>query len=90
MKMKYTVTKKHQLLKEGIILESNKDYHFSSVWAHEFHKDEIDDWIETGWIEEVQELEFTKKDMIIFGNICYHHNPSFINIENKLNEYLLK
>lgn len=66
---KYKVTDKHELLKKDITLEPNVDEsYFSSAWAHVFDGSEIKDWNDSGWIEEIQELEFTKDDMISILN----------------------
>lgn len=76
---KYKVTEKHELLKENVILEfSLSKYINSAVWAHEFSEDEITSWLESGWIEEIQEPEFTRNDMIDFLNyfvVNDNHNP---------------
>ena len=65
--MKYITTDKHPELKEGIDLETNA----SMFWAfslsgsrHSISKPIKNDWIEKGYIKEVEEKEFTKSDMI--------------------------
>lgn len=100
---KYKVTEIHPYLKEGIVLESHKrcvDEYFSSAWAHTFAYDEINDWLVSGWIEEIQEPEFTKDDieqlakkhydlvMKQLNDVIEAQNKMFIDaIKNPVNEF---
>ena len=87
---KYRVTEKHKLLKDNIILEHGiiTGTYFSSVWAHEFSNDEIKDWIENGWVEEIQEKEFTKDDMIKFANWANKCDVANVDHEGYLCEWI--
>ena len=62
----YTTTKEHPDLKERIILtEIDNQYEFLLGYKT-FYAGQpcIDSWLSNGFIEEVEELEFTKSDMI--------------------------
>lgn len=61
---KYRVTGKHEFLKEGIILESYSYRYNSLSRVHVFDKDDLDVWLKNSWIEEIQEPEFTRSDVI--------------------------
>jgi hypothetical protein len=69
--MKYKVTSKHPYFKPGVIAGGN-DYYIISYYAHndEWSSDilltdtDIECWVNYGWIEKIQEKEFTKNDMI--------------------------
>ncbi len=90
---KYRVTEQHEYLKEGLILSNYTDdpYYYSprsNYGVHECTQTEITKLLESGWIEKIQEPEFTKSDMIIFGTQCYNKRPDFININNEFEKYL--
>ncbi len=65
---KYETTKEHPDLKERIILtEIDNQYEFKLGYKT-FYAGQpcIDSWLSNGFIEEVEELKFTKSDMIGF------------------------
>jgi hypothetical protein len=67
---KYKTTSKQPLFKEGLIVKSNNDY----TWIEDSSDDHPYDFainpaIKNGWIEEIQEPEFTEDDMIDFANM---------------------
>jgi hypothetical protein len=77
---KYRVTEKHSLLKEDIILSNYKDDPGMKTWFYTPHSDykvlsfgsyDISKWLKLGWIEEIQEPEFTKDDMLKFARYTY-------------------
>lgn len=67
----------------------NKSYYFSSAWAHDFSFDEIEAWLDSGWIEELEEFEFIKKDMRLFGQQCAAEwqKHKLLYVENELVKY---
>ena len=87
---KYRVNEKHGILKKDIVLESTHTGYFSREWAHEFPFDEINEWLESGCIEEIQEPEFTENQLMSFGNLCindYIHGHHYININESFNKF---
>ena len=87
--MKYKVTDKHPYLKNNIITERQGDYRISYntddvEWSRAILLDMIDfnAWIEFGWIEEIQEPEFTKNDMVDFALEYYEYR--FYNTNRQL------
>jgi hypothetical protein len=63
---KYKTTDKHPFYKEGIIIEEK---YSDEIWIHDIGEIAPYDYniayaLEKGWIEEIQEPEFTKNDMI--------------------------
>ena len=73
--MKYRVTEKHPYLKEGILFElvcesADHGYHVFNIGTiqESLAAGINDDWLRNGWIEEIQETEFTENDIINFAN----------------------
>jgi hypothetical protein len=70
---KYRVTEKHPQLKEGITSSytNGGDISFRLVNnnIHRLGEKDIIDNIKKGWIEEIQEPEYTKSDLLDFA--CY-------------------
>lgn len=73
---KYRVTKEHAILKKDLFLSNYKkgltDWFYSLPYGHDtivsFGSNEISRWLKLGWIEEIQEPEFTRNQLIDFGN----------------------
>ena len=84
--MKYITTDKHPELNEGIILQENAahDGHLTEYYAT-YHKTDIEHMSEKGYIKEVEEKEYTKSDMINFGQYYGNHTQG---LETAFNEYL--
>ena len=85
--MKYITTDKHPELKEGLICDSPGDFLVFKLvnGNHSIGKDALKDWIEKGYIKEVEEKEYTKSDMINFGQYYGNHTQG---LETAFNEYL--
>lgn len=86
--MEYKVAKIHSMLKPGSIIKAFNGTFYHESWCHEFSRDEIDSWLESGWIEEIQELEFTRRDMLEFGNICVNRTGLF-NTQIELSRFII-
>lgn len=64
---KYIVTERHEFLKKGAVL----DYNINDSLVYLFSVTEyINNWVKSGWIEEIQEHEFTKRDLTGFADHC--------------------
>lgn len=89
---KYRVKKEHPGLQEGE-MRKYKDgaYDFlsgSGFYLHlEFSKSVIKEWISEKWIEEIQEPEFTKDDMIKFAHSRAGHNTYTTDLDKWIKEY---
>lgn len=75
---KYRVTEKHEFIKEDTILERDLIGAVLKKWDHYFSRYEKDTWLEDGWIEEIQEPEFTKEDMIDFYKFAINEKYDFL------------
>jgi hypothetical protein len=66
---KYKTTSKHPGYKEGLIIKlSSNDNSYLEDHDYDFYYDfPIDLALKKGWIEEIQEPEFTRNDMIEFA-----------------------
>ena len=74
---KYRVTDKHSFLKKGTLIFSNNgniSYHNDGgdfTYLLDFvEKGHELSWSKCGWIKEIQKLEFTKDDLLSFGDYC--------------------
>ena len=65
--MKYKVTEKHPYLKKGSIIE-NTVLETENLSNLLFSSSEVNELLKRNYIEESQELEFTKIDMINFAD----------------------
>ena len=86
---KYRVTEKHSHFKENLEIHFRGTVYFLSVVDYyTFSLEELKEWIESVWIEEIQEPEFTKQDMIEFAEYYDYKNP--YDAYNILNGWLKK
>ena len=89
---KYKVTDKHLLLKKDVrfdvgALELNPIGILDKFGGVNVDTRTINDWLESGWIEEIQEPEFTRKDMIDF--LKYAEDNAFnLNYEDLLDKWI--
>jgi len=70
---KYRVTDKHPELKEGIVFSQkyvSDDEYLSTSETLIIIESDIFKLIDKGWIKEIQKLEFTKDDLLSFGDYC--------------------
>ncbi len=63
---KYRVTDKHPEIQEKVILSPEGDTYYSASKAIAYDTEQIERLLEHGWIEEIQQHEFTRDDMINF------------------------
>lgn len=90
---KYRVTEKHPFYREGLMIE-DRGYSYRKVCTSEGHvleDNELDmsESLKDGWIEEIQEPEFTKDDMIIFGIQCFNNRLKKLIPQEEL-DYFIK
>lgn len=87
---KYRVAKKHSFYKTGceFVKRDCEEIEFKSGWITSESEHNIRYWLKEGWIEEIQEPEFTKDDMIEFAKKCGCESPYIA--YNMLNEWLKK
>jgi len=83
---KYRVTSKHPAYKEGLTVGEDESGFFIRDENSESLRYEYSIYmsIKKGWIEEIKEPEFTRKDLeslLIFYN--YHENMYFLNFDDK-------
>ena len=70
--MKYRVTEKHPAYKEGLeIIDNILILTGTDDWGGIF-PETITDWVNLGWIEEIQEAEFTKDELLRFAVSYYN------------------
>ena len=89
---KYRVTEKHPFYKTDITIE-DYGYSFRKVVTKDGHileDNELDitESLKIGWIEEIQEPEFTKEDMIIFGIQCYNNRLKKFTPKEELDNFI--
>ena len=75
---RYKTTKKHPVYKENLIVEVNDkdEVYIKTDGGTNLEASYIDDALENGWIEEIQEPEFTKDDL--------HNLMEFISTESPI------
>ena len=93
---KYRVTKEHGFLKEGILYfmgndklsYTEKDADFTYIL--DYNITFKSKWLNSGWVEEIQEPEFTKSDMILFGQQCAAEwqKHKLLYVDNELAKYV--
>lgn len=97
---KYRVTEEHPYLKEGAILDqkggSKDSAYFVGETAVFIAFPDMKAFESDGWIEEIQEPEFTRNDMINFADYCLEKTKAGIKAglnfyaNTTLNEWIKK
>ena len=94
--MKYKVTEKHSLYKEGLIIKEYAPNNYG-IFINDYDCQvdgisfyEIEDLLTKGWIEEIQEPEFTRDDMKLFGAQCAQEwqKHKLLYTENELDKFI--
>ena len=91
--MKYKVTEKHPYLKDCSIQIYDQDsYYIEYDVDNDFYSELMPwvlpkEWIECGWIEEIEEPEFTKADMLNFNNWCGSGYAVLEDLEDWIKKY---
>ena len=69
MKNKYITTKENPILKEGLNIDNTEStqigiHYFETDRSLHINDDVLKDWLNNGYVKEVEEKEFTKSDMV--------------------------